>query len=240
MISVCMASRNGERFIKQQIKSILCQLDKNDELIISDDNSTDSSIAIIESIGDSRIKLVKHEPSERKHKYGSGFYYATANFENALKFIKGDVVFLSDHDDIWRDDKVKVCLKELEDADFVMSNFSLIDENGRVTNPKYLTFNPIAGGLIKTSYISKMQGCTMAFKRCVLEKALPFPKNLMLHDAWLGLIAKKHFKTKYIDLPLIEYRRTRTNVSTSAGKSNNPIWFRFFYRIKILFQLIGR
>lgn len=240
MVSVCMASRNGEKFIKQQIESILSQLDKNDELIISDDNSSDNTISIIETIGDSRIKLVKHEPAKKKHKYGVGFYYATANFENALKFAKGDIVFLSDHDDIWEDNKVRICSDELKKYDFVMSNFSLIDENGVETNPKYLNFNPIAGGLIKTAYISKMQGCTMAFKRCVLEKSMPFPKNLMLHDAWIGLIAKKHFSVKYIDLSLIKYRRTGTNVSTSAGKSNNPIWFRLYYRLKILIQLIRR
>ena len=240
MISVCMASRNSEKFIKQQIESILCQLNENDELIISDDNSSDNTILIIEAICDSRIKLVHHEPSKKKFKNGAGFYYATANFENALKFAKGDIVFLSDHDDIWEKGKVKICLNELRDADFVMSNFSLINENGLETNPKYLDFDPLAGGILKTIFVAKMQGCTMAFKRNVLEIALPFPKNLMLHDAWIGLMAKKHFKVKFIDLPLIKYRRTGENVSTSAGKSNNPIWFRLFYRIKILFQLNGR
>lgn len=240
MISVCMASRNGEKFIKQQIESILSQLDKNDELIISDDNSSDNTISIIESLGDSRIRVIHHEPLKKKHQYGSGFYFATANFENALKYAKGDIVFLSDHDDIWRNDKVRISINELKEVDFIMSNFSIINEKDTEINPKYLNFNPIAGSLIKTAYISKMQGCTMAFKRCVLEKAMPFPKNLMLHDAWIGLIAKKHFRVKYIDLPLIKYRRTGTNVSTSAGKSNNPIWFRLYYRLKILIQLIRR
>lgn len=240
MISVCMACRNGEKFIGKQIQSILSQLDKADELVISDDNSTDNTVSIIESFKDERIKLFKHETPIIKQKLGRSFYYATANFENALKQASGDFIFLSDHDDIWTEDKVKDCLNELQKADFVQTNFSLINENDEITNQKFLTFNPIEHGLLKTLWISKMQGCTMAFRREVLEKALPFPKKLMLHDAWLGLIAKKHFSTAFIDKPLLMYRRTGSNVSSSGGESNNPYWFRIHYRIKLLLQIFFR
>lgn len=83
MTSVCMASYNGEKFIKQQIDSILYQLSDTDELIISDDGSSDKTIEIINSYNDSRIKLLNHEknPSFSKIKYSRSFYYASANFE---------------------------------------------------------------------------------------------------------------------------------------------------------------
>lgn len=235
-----MACRNGEKFIGKQIQSILSQISDEDELIISDDQSTDNTVTIIESFKDERIKLFKHEPPKIKAKFGQNFYFATANFENALKHASGDVIFLSDHDDIWVSGKVYECLKVLDNCDFLQTNFSLINENDEITNPKFLNYNPIKHGLLKTLWISKMQGCTMAFNRKVLDKALPFPKKLMLHDAWFGLIAKKHFSTIFIDKSLLMYRRTGSNVSTSGAESNNPYWFRIYYRIKLLLQILFR
>ncbi len=240
MISVCMACRNGEKFIEKQILSILSQLGDSDELIISDDQSTDNTIPIIESIKDNRIKIYKHELPKIKAKFCRNFYFVTSNFENALKQASGDIIFLSDHDDIWPKDKVEECLKALKKSDFVQTNFSIINENDEITNPKFLNYNPIEHNLLKTLWISKMQGCTMAFNRKVLDKALPFPNNLMLHDAWLGLIAKKYFSITFIDKPLLMYRRTGSNVSTSGGESKNPLWFRLFYRLKILLEILFR
>lgn len=95
MISVCMATYNGEEYIKEQLESILCQLGEMDEIIISDDGSTDNTLNIIESYNDSRIKI---HINTGKH----GFVY---NFENALQKAKGEYIFLSDQDDIWLPEK---------------------------------------------------------------------------------------------------------------------------------------
>ncbi|MDE5758415.1 MAG: glycosyltransferase, partial [Allobaculum sp.] len=91
MISVCIATYNGERYIETQIRSILDQLNEDDEIIISDDSSTDRTLDIIRSLNDSRIKLFA----------GNKFHSRTFNFENALKQATGDFIFLSDQDDIW-------------------------------------------------------------------------------------------------------------------------------------------
>src|ERR1700712_935438 len=92
MTSVCLACYNGEKHIKEQIESILIQLDPSDELIISDDSSIDDTILIVKSIRDKRIKLyINEKPSGRP----------TENFQNALRKAKGTFVFLSDQDDIW-------------------------------------------------------------------------------------------------------------------------------------------
>ena len=95
MVSVCMATYNGGKYIKEQIDSILGQLSNNDELIISDDNSTDDTVDIINRISDSRVRLFFNKQK--------GY---TNNFENALKQVRGDIIFLSDQDDIWMDNKV--------------------------------------------------------------------------------------------------------------------------------------
>ena len=95
MISVCMATYNGAQFIKEQIDSILCQLSTEDELIISDDGSTDETLSIINSYKDNRIKVFQHKAAE-----GSAFIKATRNFENAMSHAVGDYIFLSDQDDM--------------------------------------------------------------------------------------------------------------------------------------------
>lgn len=97
MISVCMAAYNGEKYIKEQLLSILKQIGPNDEVVISDDGSKDRTKDIVDSLNDKRIRYV-----ENKNKHGF-----THNFENALQIAQGDYIFLADQDDIWRDDKEK-------------------------------------------------------------------------------------------------------------------------------------
>jgi glycosyltransferase involved in cell wall biosynthesis len=121
-ISVCMATRNGEKYIKQQLSSILKQLSKNDEVIISDDSSTDNTIDIIKSFEDKRIKIYANNK----------FYSPVYNFENALLRSTGDIIFLSDQDDIWEDKKIRVMYELLKRYDLVVSDCTIIDRKGKV------------------------------------------------------------------------------------------------------------
>lgn len=89
MISVCMATYNGTKYIQEQINSILSQFGENDELVISDDGSKDDTCSIISSYQDSLIKLL----------FNKGKHGFIGNFENALSQCKGDYIFLSDQDD---------------------------------------------------------------------------------------------------------------------------------------------
>lgn len=207
MISVCMATYNGEKFLKDQIDSILCQIGENDELIISDDGSSDGTLKIITDYKDKRIQLIKNN----QHCY-------TLNFENALKRAKGDIIFLADQDDIWHKNKITVIRKYLEQYDFVMSNARIVDENLSVIVESRNDYLHIKNGfwrnLMKTYYL----GCCMAFRREVLQMALPFPKNrkLCFHDSWITMIAEYNFKTIVCDEVLIDYRRHGKNVSSGA------------------------
>lgn len=238
MTSVCMAAYNGERFIKEQIDSILCQLSPDDELIISDDGSTDRTLEIIASYNDARIKLLHHKknPKLAKVKCSCNFYYATENFENALKEAKGDYIFLSDQDDVWlpeKKDRMIACL-EKSGADCAMCNFSLIDENGVKTGNLGFEKNPNLHSLVSKILRSRLIGSSMAFKKEVLDFALPFPKNLIAHDLWIGCLAKKMI---FVDEPLTLYRRYGGNVSSGTGKSPNSFFYKIVYRLKFL-QLV--
>ena len=110
MISVCIATHNGGRFLKEQLTSILCQIGENDEVIISDDGSTDDTLKIINGFNDKRIIVV----NQKSPKGLPAHEYATLNFENALKHAMGDYIFLADQDDVWVHNKVAVMMKYLE------------------------------------------------------------------------------------------------------------------------------
>ena len=231
MISVCIATYNGEKFIKQQIDSILVQLFDGDELLISDDNSTDRTVEIIKQIADSRIKLFFNKEK--------GY---TSNFENVLKQVSGDIVFLSDQDDIWTPNKVEVCLKELITYDIVVSDCYIINANNEIISNSYFELRNVKktsfGNLIKFSYL----GCCLVFRSKILNKALPFPSNRQFctHDNWLFLVGSFFFKHKVLNDRLIYYRRHDGNVSTGGLISKTSLWFKIIYRVYLCFFLIKR
>lgn len=232
MISVCLASFNGEKYIGEQIESILKQIDYEDEIIISDDGSTDNTLKVIKSYNDKRIKIIINE---NKHGY-------TGNFENALKAAKGNIIIMSDQDDVWVDNKVEVIVDDLKNYDFVVSDAKIVDQNLNVISDSFFAlrhpyFNKW-GDWLKCGYL----GCCMSFNRSVLNKALPFPSNhnLCAHDYWLMLIGSFFFKVKYEKEPLVLYRRHSCNVS-DAGMSNGvPITEKILYRLYVLFCLLMR
>lgn len=242
MVSVCLSTYNGEKFIEKQIRSILRQLTESDELIVSDDGSTDGTIEIIKSIGDSRINILHHQHSKyyENKKNARNFYYVTENFENALMNAKGDYIFLSDQDDIWLPERVSIVLNKLQSYDCVMCNFATIDENDKVLKNPFYKDNPVVNSMMRNVIKSNFLGCCMAFNRGVLEYSLPFPKNLINHDGWIGCISIQKFQFGFVENVLHLYRRTDFNVSTMTAKSNNPLWFKIAYRIRFLLQLIVR
>lgn len=208
-ISVCLASYNGEKYIENQLHSILVQLSCFDEVIVSDDFSTDRTIEIIDSMKDDRIRLLKNKKNK------SPIY----NFENALNNVTGDIVFLSDQDDVWMPDKIKVTLEYLKQYDLVVSDATLIDADGTVTTDSFYELYGSGAGLFKNLYRNRFLGCTMAFNRRLLEYALPFPSDIPMHDMWLGLVCEVFGKTKFIDNKLIYYRRHPDTVTTGKHAS---------------------
>jgi len=231
-ISVCIATYNGEKYIREQLQSILQQLSANDEVIISDDHSTDGTLDVIRSLTDPRIRIFLNEA-----RHG-----VVPNFENALRHASGDVIFLSDQDDIWAEHKVKVCLSALKDCDLVVHNLRLIDKNGKPTRGDfdYFKFRHSAPGFWRNLWRNAYMGSCMAFRRSVLEKSIPFPLHILWHDLWIGLVAAKYGKTKFIDEKLLQYRRHDENASSTSEKSKSSLLFRLYYRIAILGYFLYR
>ena len=236
-ISVCMATYNGEDFIEDQLYSILQQLDCDDEIIISDDGSSDKTLEIINGIDDYRIKIYNHEKIQKIHK-SAGHIYVSKNFEFALEKATGDIIFLSDQDDIWLDGRISRMKLELENHECVICNFRLLggDEDGK----EYYLKNPISKFTICNLIKMPFFGSAMAFKKNLLKLALPFPDNLLLHDNWIGFLALKSSSVSYINEPLHFYRIHSSNTSNATRKSSNPFWYRILYRIDFYYKLLMR
>jgi glycosyltransferase involved in cell wall biosynthesis len=204
MVSVCLASYNGDKYIAEQIDSILLQLGREDELIISDDGSTDRTVSIIIDFAkkDSRIHFITN----------TGKHGCIRNFENALCSVKGDIVFLSDQDDVWLPDKYKEMIILLQKYILVCSDSVIVDENLNELKSSFFDYYNSEKGILKNVIKSTYFGSCMAFRKEILKYALPFPNtNEIGHDLWLGLISEIVGGKKgvfFYHKPLILYRRT--------------------------------
>lgn len=236
MISVCIATYNGEKYILEQLQSILPQLSDKDEIIISDDNSTDKTIQIIKSLNDPRIKVFTHSPEKCKFLID----HSAHNFENALRHSSGDIIFLSDQDDKWLGNKVETMIHFLEKKEFVVSDCFVTDDNLNIKIKSYFTIRHKTYGFWDTFFKSPFLGSCMAFKREILQKALPFPKYGVGHDLWLAIVALKEKELVYIDEPLSYYRRHEGTVTNSAVPNNTSIFFKCKYRLYLLLAIFQR
>jgi glycosyltransferase involved in cell wall biosynthesis len=222
LISVCMTTFNGSEYVEEQINSILGQLPNlDDELIISDDGSTDATVEIIRSIDDPRIKL-----------YCSNYKNVIDNFEFVIGKAAGDVIFLSDQDDIWHGDKVKIYLDNLRDNDLVFSNVTVVNSIGVIIRNHLYELEKDKSGLIKNWLRNSCFGGTIAFDKIILEKVLPFPRNIEMHDSWILLVAELFYSVKYLSRPLLFYRRHGSNVSSASEKSLNSFKKKVIIRIR--------
>jgi len=228
-VSVCIATYNGEKFIYQQIKSILPQLLENDEIIISDDSSTDNTLDVIRKFKDKRIKIYDN----------NCFKSPIFNFENALLKAKGDLIFLADQDDIWMDNRIEIQKNYLKTFDMVVCDAILIDENENILKNSFFKLNNSGSDLLKNFIKNGYLGCCMSFNKKILDKSLLFPAKIPMHDMWMGLISEIYGKTFFCEEKLVKYRRHNNNFSTTSGKGFS-LMKKISYRFKLFYLLFCR
>lgn len=229
MISVCIPTYNGEKYIKKQLCTILIQLSEKDEVIISDDLSTDNTLKIIEDFNDNRIKVFK----------GNTFKSPIFNLENALIKAEGEFIFLADQDDVWYSGKVSLMMESLKNNDLVLSDFNIIDEDDNKKTDIIYSRKKYPRGFLSNLYQNPFRGACIAFKRELLTYMLPFPARIPMHDIWIGLVAQTFGKVGYINKPLTGYRRHNDNASP-MGVSPYSFFSKISSRIYILRNLIHR
>lgn len=228
-ISVCMTSYNGSMYIEEQVDSILSQLSSEDELIISDDGSADNTIALIRGYMDKRIKV-----------YTNNFKNHILNFEFVLSKATGDYIFLSDQDDIWLPNKVSVMLSYLSTYDLVCSDCFVVDSNCDIIKDSFCDKDTKeCKGFIKNLIHNHYLGCCMAFNNKILSKSLPFPKGLITHDTFIGLISEVSGNSVFINDKLIYFRRHDTNTSNTLKGSTLSFKQKIQYRYVICKGIIN-
>ena len=238
-IDILLATYNGEKFVKEQIESILNQTYENFNLIISDDASTDNTLNILEEYEkkDTRIKVFKKEKNKG----------LIDNFEFLLKNVTSDYFMFSDQDDIWKKDKIEKSINKLneENSGLVYTDLEIVDEKLNVIYPSYWKYKQIYKKIKKYNnfealYLNNfVTGCTILAKSKYIKDILPLPRNskFVLHDYWTALIISAKDKISYVEEPTIQYRQHKNNRVGSSRKSDQLENFEdlrnLFIRVKI-------
>jgi len=224
-----MSVKDGAKYLEEQVVSILPQLGTMDEMVVCDNGSTDGSCSILKSFQDPRIKIITAP--------GVG---VVESFEHALTSCTGELIFLADQDDIWSPNKISTMTRSLEVYDLVVCDCAMIDENLQVYVKSFFELNGSGKGLLKNLVRNSYMGCCMAFRRKVLNRALPFPRAISMHDYWIGLVAELHFNTLFLQDPLLWHRKHSSNLSTTGRRSAQPYARRISQRIQIIKNLVQR
>ena len=224
-ISVAMAYYNGGTYIKEQMDPILSQIGEHDEVIVSVDGASDGSKPLLFQMADAdkRIHVIKGP--------GKG---VVRNFENAIRHCSGDIIYLSDQDDIWKPDKVERVNAAFADLKVmaVLHDAEIVDENGTPTGAEGLfAFRGSRAGIIKNLIKNSYVGCCMAFRKELISVICPIPKEMYMHDYWIGTAAEYMGEVCFLEEPLIGYRRHSSNVTQMTHGS---IGFMIKKRLDIL------
>ena len=225
-ISVCLPVYNGERFIVEQLKSILQQIGDQAEIIITDDCSTDSSVELINMIDDDRISVYKNASN-------LGLY---RTIETTLEKARGDIIFLSDQDDLWLPNRVSTALHHLQFADLFICDATVVDHNKKTLHDSYFRFRNTRHGVIDNFIRFGYLGCCMTMRNKFKGKNLRFPGTgkFVTHDIWLYFVYAISGRVSISEEKLHLYRRHENNDSHGGAKSKFGIITKVQFRIYLL------
>ena len=213
-LSIALGTYNGAVYLKEQLDSFTAQTRTPDELVISDDQSTDDTLRLIEEFAATAGFPVRLSVNEAN--------LGTAkNFEKAISLCRGDVILLSDQDDVWHRDKLDSVERIFEaepQLSLVFSNAELVDETLKPfadTLFDRLGFNGQKQRLVKGGRALEVQlrenlvcGCTMAFRANLKELVLPISSDgPLVHDGWIVLLIAAVGEIDFINRPLQKYRQ---------------------------------
>lgn len=231
--SVCMATYNGAKYLRAQIDSILSQLRPDDELLVSDDGSSDDTIDILRDYG-AALRIVGQS------RVGG----VVPNFARVLGAASGDFIALADQDDVWLAGRLDRMRAELASVDLVMTNARVVDSQLRsVANVTLFDQLHPSTGLLHNVWKNSFVGCCMGFRRSLLARALPLPSDTPWHDWLIGLLACQGGEVRLVDTPYLLYRRHDANASATGTPSRNGLIRKLILRLQIIRALsicVGR
>lgn len=215
-VSCVMCTYNGEKYILPQLQSIARQTKKISELVVFDDISLDDTISIIKNWAKENLQIdVKIHINEQR-------LGPAVNFAKALEASSGDYIFFCDQDDVWNTNKVEICLNKMKEVEdqygsdlpcLVHTDLEVVNQNLERIAPSFLTNQGLhhvddsaeqLSTLLAQNFVT---GCTVLINRSLKNIALPFPKNIVMHDYWLALVAAASGKLIFVNKPTIRYRQ---------------------------------
>lgn len=227
LVSVAVTTYNGERYIREQLDSIVNQTYKNIEIIVCDDCSTDDTLKILK---------------EYETKYGIQIFTNDKNigyiknYEKVISKCNGEYIALSDQDDVWISNKIQLLINNIFDSPLIMSDAYVVDKNKSLISDSFLKYQNIDVPKYKEQFVYLLfrnfaTGCTMLFHKDLLNNAIPFPEKIP-HDWWIALNASIHGRIEIIKKPLILYRQHDNNTIgaikySKSTKKNNIINIQF-------------
>lgn len=204
LISIALCTYNGERFLENQLNSILNQTYQNLEIIVVDDKSLDGTMKILRSF-ESEFKKITVYQNELNIGYGK-------NFEKAISLSNGDYIALSDQDDIWEENKISRQLECIKDNILNYHNSEFIDEYGVSLKKSVFDICKPYNGADSSLFLFEncVSGHTILFKKSLKKYLTNFPINIF-YDQWIAYVATNFGKINYIDDKLVRFRRHSEN-----------------------------
>lgn len=224
LVSVAVCTYNGEKYLHEQLDSLLKQTYINLEIIVTDDRSTDRTMEILSSYAtrDKRVKVFQNE-------INLGY---VKNFSKAISLCTGDLIALADQDDIWKLSKIEKFIAEIGDNTLIYSDAILMDENGKSLNKQLIRpeNNLISGHCNKAFLFNNcVSGNTLMFKKELLSYLLPIP-DVSMHDIWIAFVASSVGSIGYTDEAMTYYRRHNEQATQILSKKKR--YTNFIQKIK--------
>ncbi|MDR0872760.1 MAG: glycosyltransferase family 2 protein [Prevotellaceae bacterium] len=219
MIDILLSTYNGTKYLQEQIDSLLNQSFTDWNLLIRDDGSIDNTLDIIDDY------CQKYPDKIKKLSDTNGNVGVIRSFEILLQHSISDYIMFCDQDDVWLPDKISLSIQKIKQMEQKAGNIPLLVHTDLMVVDKDLKI--IAASLWKLGCIrpeildkniyymgmcNSVTGCTLIMNRQAKEKSLPFPKNILMHDAWIALSVMKKGKIDYIVEPTVQYRQHGSNV----------------------------
>ena len=234
-VKILLATYDGDQYIEDQINALLDQTYKNWELLVHDDNSTDHTVKIIREYSKKYPDKIKFIDDDRS--FGSAY----ENFSFLLNQVRSDYIMFCDQDDIWLPNKIEVTLKEMKSMEgiygkgkplLVHTDLTVIDEYENTLADsfwQYQHIDPYRDSVNFLIFQNVVTGCTVMINRKLADLALPMPKDIIMHDWWMALVASVFGKIGIVHGQKVLYRQHSTN-DTGAKKFDMHYWLE---RVKI-------
>ena len=230
-LSVCMATYNGERYLPEQVASILAQMEPTDELVVVDDASRDGTVAYLEGLGDPRIRVHRNE-ANLGH---------VQSFAKVIGLARQPYILMADQDDVWIEGRARAMREVLDGgAALVSTNSEFIDAQGCPIPPLHTGLSAensrrnaanILGILTGRAFYD---GCAMGLREELRDIVLPIPRYVESHDLWIAMAANVAGSNAHLERITLRRRIHGNNASVGRRPLARKLWSRAIFLLSLL------